>query len=59
MRLSIVIERRGNWFVGYVKEIPGVNTQGTTVDEVLDNLKEALHLITEKPLEGGIPEERS
>jgi len=23
-----VIEKRGNWYIGYVEEFPGVNTQG-------------------------------
>jgi len=52
MKLTIVIEKREDWFIGYVKEIAGVNTQGATVDEVLENLKEALHLIVERG-EGG------
>jgi hypothetical protein len=25
-----VIEKRGKWYVDYVEEIPGVNTQGRT-----------------------------
>ena len=42
-----VIEKRGNWYVGYVEELPGVNTQGRTLKEVRENLKEALCLIIE------------
>ncbi len=42
-----VIEKRGNWYIGYVEELPGVNTQGRTLKEVRENLKEALHLIIE------------
>ena len=42
-----VIERRGNWYIGYVEELPGVNTQGKTLKEVKENLKEALCLIIE------------
>ena len=42
-----VIEKRGNWYIGYVEELPGVNTQGKTLKEVRENLKEALHLIIE------------
>ena len=42
-----VIEKRGKWYVGYVEEVPGVNTQGKTLKEVRENLKEALHLIIE------------
>jgi predicted RNase H-like HicB family nuclease len=40
-----VIEKHGKWFAGYVEEIPGVNTQGRTMKEVRENLKEALELI--------------
>ena len=32
---------------GWVQEIPGVNTQGKTLKEVKENLKEALLLILE------------
>ncbi len=42
-----VIEKRGNWYVGYVEELPGVNTQGRTLKEVRENLREALCLIIE------------
>ena len=42
-----VIEKRGDWYVGYVEELPGVNTQGRTLKEVRENLKEAIYLIIE------------
>ena len=42
-----VIEKRGNWYVGYVEELPGVNTQGRTLKEVRENLREATQLIIE------------
>jgi predicted RNase H-like HicB family nuclease len=42
-----VIEKRGNWYIGYIEEFPGVNTQGKTLKEVRENLKEALCLIIE------------
>ncbi len=42
-----VIEKRGNWHIGYVEELPGVNTQGKTLSEVRENLREALRLIIE------------
>lgn len=44
---TAVIEKRGKWYVGYVEEIPGVNTRGRTLKEVRENLKEALLLIIE------------
>ena len=42
-----VVEKRGRWYVGYVEELPGVNTQGRTLKEVRENLREALRLIIE------------
>jgi len=44
---TAVYEKRGKWYVGYIEEIPGVNTQGKTLREVKKNLKEALKLILE------------
>jgi predicted RNase H-like HicB family nuclease len=32
-------------FVGYVAELPGANTQGETLEEVRQNLSEAIELI--------------
>ena len=46
-RITPVIEKRGKWYVAYVREIPGANTQGKTVAEARANLKEALKLILE------------
>ena len=42
---TAIIEKRGRWYVGWVEEIPGVNTQGRTLKEARENLKEALELI--------------
>jgi predicted RNase H-like HicB family nuclease len=40
-------KKRGKWYVGWVEEIPGANTQGKTLKEAKENLKEALLLILE------------
>jgi predicted RNase H-like HicB family nuclease len=42
-----VIEKRGTWYVAYIEEIPGVNTEGRTLPEARRNLKEALTLVIE------------
>ncbi len=34
-------------YVGYVAELPGANTQGETMEEVRENLKEAVSLLLE------------
>ncbi len=44
---TAVFEKRGRWYVAYVEEIPGVNTQGRTLAEARRNLREALRLILE------------
>jgi predicted RNase H-like HicB family nuclease len=40
-------EKRGRWYVAYVEEVPGANTQGRTLAEARRNLREALRLILE------------
>ena len=42
-----VFERAGDWYIGYVEELPGANTQGKTIDEARENLREAIQLIVE------------
>jgi predicted RNase H-like HicB family nuclease len=42
---TAIIEKRGRWYIAYVEEIPGVNTQGRTLSETRENLKEALELL--------------
>ena len=42
-----IYKKSGGWYLGWVEEIPGVNTQGKTLKEVKENLKEALLLILE------------
>jgi predicted RNase H-like HicB family nuclease len=42
-----VIEKRAKWYVAYIEEIPGVNTQGRTLAEARRNLKEALTMVIE------------
>ncbi|MEO5936383.1 MAG: type II toxin-antitoxin system HicB family antitoxin [Terriglobales bacterium] len=44
---TAVIERDGEWFVGYCPEIPGANGQGRTKDECCDDLAKAIALILE------------
>ncbi len=34
-------------FLAYVEELPGANTQGTTLDEARENLREAVTLVLE------------
>jgi predicted RNase H-like HicB family nuclease len=45
--LHAVIQREGDWYVAWVEELPGANTQGETLEEVRKNLQEAVALIIE------------
>jgi predicted RNase H-like HicB family nuclease len=42
---TAIVERDGPWFVAYCAEVPGANGQGTTHEECLANLREAIALI--------------
>ena len=45
--LTAVFEKVGNEYIGYIEEIPGVNTQGATISDVKSNLQEALEMVLE------------
>jgi predicted RNase H-like HicB family nuclease len=44
---AVFVEVPEGGFAAYVEEIPGVNTQGETLDEAKFNLKEALTMVLE------------
>ncbi len=46
-KFTAVFEQDGNWWIGYVEELPGANTQGETLEEARENLREAVQLILE------------
>ena len=39
---NAVIKQDEGWWIGWVEEIPGVNSQGKTRSELLKNLRSAL-----------------
>jgi predicted RNase H-like HicB family nuclease len=39
---TAVIRQDGPWWIGWIEEVPGVNSQGATRDELIGNLREAL-----------------
>jgi len=45
------IEKRDKWYIGWVDAIPGAFSQGRTIKEVEENLKEAAQLILESQRE--------
>ena len=41
------IEKRAKWYIGWVDAVPGAFSQGRTIKEVQENLKESVQLILE------------
>jgi predicted RNase H-like HicB family nuclease len=39
---TAVVQQQGEWWIGWVEEVPGVNSQGHTREELIDNLEDAL-----------------
>jgi predicted RNase H-like HicB family nuclease len=39
---TAVIKQDGEWWIGWIKEVPGVNCQEATRDELLETLKVTL-----------------
>ena len=56
---TAVFARHGDWYVGYVEELPGANVQERTLEAARESLREAIELILEtnralpRPAEGG------
>jgi predicted RNase H-like HicB family nuclease len=46
-KFTAVFEQDGDWWVGYLEELPGANTQGRTLEEARENLKDAVRLLIE------------
>ncbi|SDB60970.1 hypothetical protein SAMN05660653_03152 [Desulfonatronum thiosulfatophilum] len=47
MQATLVYWEDGGWMVGKIKEIPGVFSQGETLDELLENISDAYRLMIE------------
>jgi predicted RNase H-like HicB family nuclease len=39
---TAIVQQRDGWWVGWVEEVAGVNSQGATRDELMENLSSAL-----------------
>ena len=44
-RFTAAFQKTDKWWVAFVEELPGANTQGENIDEARENLKEAVELI--------------
>jgi predicted RNase H-like HicB family nuclease len=45
--LTAVYMKVPEGYVGFVEELPGANTQGATIEETRENLREAVELVLE------------
>jgi predicted RNase H-like HicB family nuclease len=47
VKLTAVFQKVAEGYIGFVEELPGANTQGTTLEEARANLAEAVELVLE------------
>ena len=47
MELTAVYMQVPEGYIAFVEELPGANTQGATLEEVRENLREAVQLVLE------------
>ncbi len=47
LELTYIFQKVPEGYIGFVEELPGANTQGDTLEEARENLKEAISLVLE------------
>ena len=47
MSFTAVFQKVPEVYIGFVEELPGANSQGSTLKEVRENLREAVELVLE------------
>ncbi len=55
MRYAIVIEKAEGNYSAYVPDLPGCVTVGDTVEELIENMREAVEMHLEAIQEDGLP----
>ncbi len=57
---TAIIKQDGDWWIGWIEEVPGVNCQEKTRDELLEGLnvtlKEALQFNREEAISAAAPD---
>jgi len=48
LRFRLEYWRDGDWFVGRLPQVPGVFSQGATLDELEENIRDAYQLMMEE-----------
>lgn len=54
-KYTAMVTHDDGWYVAYCPEIPGANGQGRTVEDCVQNLRDAITLILEDEKENGFP----
>jgi predicted RNase H-like HicB family nuclease len=42
IRYTAIVKKEGDWWIGWIEEVPGVNCQEATQEELLESLKVTL-----------------
>ena len=57
---TAITKKQGDWWIGWVEEVPGINCQERTQKELLDSLRvtlrEALQFNREEAMEAAAPD---
>ena len=55
MKYTAIIKKMSNgWYFAQCEQVPGAMTQGETIEDAVENLKEAISLVLEAEREHGI-----
>ena len=47
IELTAIFQKVPEGYIGFIEELPGANSQGATLEEVRENLREAAQLVLE------------
>ena len=50
LRLRLEYWKDGDWFVGRLRQVPGVFSQGATLEELEENIRDAYHLMLDEQM---------
>ena len=53
---TALVKQDGDWWIGWIEEVPGVNCQERTRDELLESLRETLREALQFNREGALRE---
>ena len=56
MEYTAIVKHCGEWWIGWIQEVPGVNCQERTLEELRQSLAEALELNRQEALAAAGPD---